>query len=82
MRALAKEIGVSASLLSLIEQGGHVPPRRLIVALAETLEGNPDEWCALVGRITPEAEETLAGLAKEEPHIYRSFRTLLERQRS
>lgn len=69
----AKTAGVSTGLLSLIEQGKHVPPRPVIARLAHVLDGDADEWCALIGRITPEAESWFAKLASEKPELYRNM---------
>ena len=80
LRGVAREIGVSASLLSLIEQNKHTPSRNLLVNLAELLDADADRWCALAGTITPQAEAALAVLAREDPEGYRFLRTLVERR--
>jgi len=76
LRALAAEVGISAALLSLIEQEKHVPPKEVIVRLAEHLGADSTEWCAAAGQITPDAERKLARLARDEP-LY--FRKMLDR---
>ena len=80
LRSLAKKLDVSASLLSMIEQGKHVPSPSLIVKLAEIMGADADEWCALAGKITPEAEGALADLAREDPEGFRFLRKLVERR--
>ena len=80
LRATAAKIGVSASLLSMIEQGKHVPSPKMIVKLAQLLGADPDGWCALAGRVTPEAEAALAELAREDPEGYRFLRTRVVRR--
>jgi len=77
LHALGQEIGASPALLSLIEQGKHVPPKELITKLAAALGGDADRWCGLVGVLTPDAEAALAKIAKDDP-LY--FRTMLKRQ--
>ena len=78
LRSTAVEIGVSASLLSLVEQNKHVPSREVIEALARVLGGDPDKWCGLAGRITPAAEASLAKLAMEKPEFFRFLRGMVE----
>ena len=78
LRGLASEIGISAALLSLIEQGKHVPPKELIARLAQHLGGDPTQWCALAGQVTPDAERKLAQIAREDPIF---FRSMLDRTR-
>jgi hypothetical protein len=63
--------------LSLTEQDKHIPPKALIVRLAEVLNGDPDQWCGLIGKVTPEAEASLARTAKNDPMF---FRSMLKRQ--
>ena len=79
--AVAKKVDVSAALLSMIENNNHQPKRKLIVELAEVLDGDADYWCSLAGRVTPESEKTFAELAREDPDAYRYFRTLAGRER-
>lgn len=76
LRATAQELRISSGLLSLIEQGKHIPPKKLIVAVAEHLGASPDDWCALAGKLAPKVEASLARIAREQPHY---FRTLLSR---
>lgn len=76
LRGLATDVGVSASLLSLLEQDAHVPPNELIVRIAGHLDGDPDLWCGLAGKITPDTEQRLARIAKGDPKF---FRTMIER---
>ena len=79
LRSAASDLGVSASLLSMIEQGKHIPSRETIVGLAKLLEADADLWCAVAGRITPDAEAALAKVARQNPEGYRFLRTLVER---
>ena len=82
LRSLAREVDISAALLSLIERDKHRPPSRVITRLAGALGGDADQWCGLAGRIAPDIEANLAGLAKEDPESYRLFlRTLPARGR-
>lgn len=79
LRFTAQEADISASLLSLIEREKHTPSREVIERLASVLGGDVDRWCGLAGRITTEAEESLAKLAIEQPEFYRQFRTIVDR---
>lgn len=73
LRALAKEIGVSPSLLSLIEHNKQRPSKELVVRLAKILGANPDEWCGLAGMITPDSERRLADFARSDPMLFRNL---------
>lgn len=73
LRHLAKEVGVSPTLLSFIEHNKHVPNTLLLVRLAEVLTCDPDYLCGLAGKIAPGAEETLANLAKDSPARFRKM---------
>jgi transcriptional regulator with XRE-family HTH domain len=66
-------VGVSPALLSLTEQDKHVPPKELIVKLAQLLGGDADQWCGMAGKITPKAEAHLAKMAKDDPMFFRSM---------
>ena len=66
-------MNVSPALLSLIEQGRHMPGKDLIVELAKLYGADADRWCGMVGTITPEAEQSLARVAKEDPQFFRSM---------
>jgi transcriptional regulator with XRE-family HTH domain len=79
LRGLAREAGISPALLSLIERDKHVPDKGLVVRLAALLNADGDYLCALVGRITPRAEEHLAQIARDDPEF---FRTMVNRLRS
>jgi len=76
LRAFAGKMQISASLLSLIEQDEHVPPKELIVRIAMALGENADFWCGLAGKVTPEVEKSLARMARRDPQF---FRTVLHR---
>jgi transcriptional regulator with XRE-family HTH domain len=78
LRAFAKEIGVSASLLSLIEQDKQVPQKELLVLITTKLGLDVDEMFSKIGKITPSAEASFAKVASDDP-IY--FRQLLSRTR-
>ena len=78
LRSTAAEAKISAALLSLVERDKHTPSREVIVAIAKKLGGDPDHWCGLAGKITPDAEGVLANLAKEKPEFFRFLRTLIE----
>jgi transcriptional regulator with XRE-family HTH domain len=73
LRNVATAADISPSLLSLIENGKHMPPKEVIVRLAKELDGNVDFWCGAAGMIAPDAERRLAKLAKEEPALFRSM---------
>ena len=73
LRQVAKEVGASPTLLSFIEHNKHVPNTLLLVRLAEALDCDPDFLCALVGKITPATEDTLASLAKDSPARFRKM---------
>ena len=79
LRSAAKEADLSAALLSLIERDKHVPPKQVIARLALLLGADPDRWCGLAGKITAEAEESLAKFARENPEFYRFLRTMIDR---
>lgn len=79
LRTLAREVDVSAALLSLIERGKHVPNRELVVRLAKALDADADRLCGMCGRITAEAEQSFAALARSRPEFFRYFRTLIDR---
>jgi transcriptional regulator with XRE-family HTH domain len=70
---VSEQVGVSPALLSLTEQDKHIPPKALIVRLAEVLKGDADQWCGLAGKVTPNAEATLAEVAKDNPIFFRSM---------
>ena len=80
LRSTARESRISASLLSLIEQNKHVASRQVIERLATVLDADADRWCGLAGKITAEAEESLAKLARERPEFFREFRAVLDRR--
>ena len=73
LHSLSEEVGISAGLLSLIEQDKHVPPKDRIVSLARALGADPDKWCGLVGKVTPDAEARLAKIASDDPIFFRSM---------
>lgn len=73
LHVLSQEVGVSPALLSLTEQGKHVPPNELIAKLAEALGGDADQWCGLAGKLTPKTEAKLAQIARNDPLFFRSM---------
>jgi len=77
LRATAVAVDISPALLSLIEQGKHVPPREVVIRLALHLRADPDQWCGLAGRISDEAESSFARLAAEKPEYFRFLRSLV-----
>ena len=79
LRGLAGEVGVSPTLLSFIEHGRQQPSKELVVKLATLLGADPDEWCGLLGKITPQAEKSLARLAREDPAFFRNMVNRLRR---
>lgn len=78
LQQVGAKIEASAGLLSLIEQGKHVPPREMIAKLARLLGADADIWCGLAGKVTVEAEKQFARIARENPSFYR---TMLSRRR-
>jgi len=73
LHVLSEEIGVSPGLLSIIEQDKHIPPTELIVRLAGALGGDADQWCSLIGKVTPKAEAAFSKIAKDDPMFFRSM---------
>jgi transcriptional regulator with XRE-family HTH domain len=73
LRTVALDLGISASLLSLIEQDKHVPPKQLIAKLADYLRGEADLWCALAGQLSPETEASFAKIARDDPIFFRQM---------
>jgi transcriptional regulator with XRE-family HTH domain len=73
LHVVSEQVGVSPGLLSLIEQNKHIPPKELIVTLAEVLNGDANGWCALIGKITPDAEAAFAQVAKDRPIFFRKM---------
>ena len=71
LRKFAKEMEISAGLLSMIEQDAHVPPAELIAKCAKALQADADLWCGLAGKLTPTAEKSLARLARKDPLFFR-----------
>lgn len=76
LRKFAQQMGISASLLSLIEQDAHHPTTELVQRMARSLGADADHWCSLIGKLAPDTEERLAKLAKKDPKF---FRTLIGR---
>jgi transcriptional regulator with XRE-family HTH domain len=68
---LARALDVSPALLSLVERDRRAPSRDLLVRLARELNADGDYWLGLAGTISPEAEKSLAKLARTEPHFFR-----------
>ena len=79
LRTLATEANISPALLSLIERGKHRPSKEILARLAGLLDADPDQWCGLLGKLTPEAERCLAAFAKDDP---RAFRRMMSRYRN
>ncbi len=73
LRKLAAEVNVSPALLSLIERDKHQSSKEVVVRLAMALNSDADRWCALIGKITPDAENQLAKLAENDPVFFRNM---------
>lgn len=73
LREFAGEVGISVSLLSLIERGEHDPKPELIAEMAEKLGLDADGLCSLAGRLTPEDERLAARLARQDLTLYRQM---------
>ena len=73
LRHVAAEAGISPALLSLIERDRHKPSPQIIVRLATVLGGDADEWCGLLGKMTPDTESELARIASKDPVFFRSM---------
>lgn len=73
LRSLARDADVSPTLLSFIEHGKHEPTPELVVRLAGILGADPDHWCALIGKVTPEAQRKMAKIARDNPVFFRNM---------
>lgn len=69
----ASKCGISPATLSLIERGLQTPSPHQIVKMATVLRSDADQWCGLIGKITPEAEKWFAQIAAEDPHLFRTL---------
>lgn len=74
LRELARRIGVSASYLSLVENGKSSPPSGIRLAqIAEILDLSPSVMMQLTGRVDPE----IAAFLQEKPEAWELIRTLM-----
>lgn len=81
LRALSAKAGLSAALLSMIEQDDHTPPKQTIEAIARALSADVDLWCGLAGTVSSESERTFAKLAAEDPLYFRRLRSKVDQRR-
>jgi len=68
---LALTLDVSPAVLSLIERDRRAPSRDLLIRLARELNADEHHWLGLADTISPEVEQSLARLARTEPHFFR-----------
>ncbi len=73
LRAFARTMDISPSLLSLIEHDEHVPPSELIARMAKVAGEDPDLWCGLVGKLTPATQSSLSRLGRTDPVFLRNI---------
>ncbi len=76
LRQLARDLEVTPSYLSDIENERRVPSQEVLQAIAQRLSLDFDELLALAGRVGSEAEDYLRGL--RSPAAVRLFRRIAE----
>ena len=81
LRAFAKEVGVSPTYLSQVEQGKVDPPTAdRVKRIAELLEESVDEWTALAGRLTEDLPEIIHSSPIEVPDLLRAVKGMTPEQ--
>ena len=73
LRELARRLGISPALQTLIETDRNVPDSELITRIAKELRLDADELCAIAGKITQEMTEKLARIARKDPKFFRTM---------
>ena len=75
LRAFAKDVGVSPTYLSQVEQSKVDPPTAdRVKRIAELLEESVDEWTALAGRLTEDLPEIIHSSPIEVPDLLRAVK--------
>lgn len=81
LRAFAKEVGVSPTYLSQVEQGNVQPPTADRVGrMAEVLGENADELIALAGRVPQDLPEIIQREPTEIPDLLRETKGMTAEQ--
>ena len=81
LRAFAKDVGVSPTYLSQVEQGKVDPPTAdRVKRIAELLEESVDEWTALAGRLTEDLPEIIHSSPIEVPDLLRAVKGMTPEQ--
>lgn len=77
LRKFAKAVGVSPTYLSKIERGEFPPPAEdKVVAIADALGQDRDEFLALAGRVASDLTEIIRSHPKELSALLRAIRDL------
>ena len=77
LRKFAKAVGVSPTYLSKIERGEFPPPAEdKVVAIADALGQDRDEFLALAGRVASDLTEVIRGHPKELAALLRAIHSL------
>ena len=75
LRRFAQAVGVSATLMSRVENGDGLPPgAEKIKRMPELLGEDPDELLALAGKVDPELPEIIRGTPMEMADVLRTAR--------
>ena len=81
LRAFAKEVGVSPTYLSQVEQGKVDPPTAdRVKRIAELLEESVDEWTALAGRLSEDLPEIIHSSPIDVPDLLRAVKGMTPEQ--
>ena len=81
LRAFAKDVGVSPTYLSQVEQGKVDPPTAdRVKRIAELFEESVDEWTALAGRLTEDLPEIIHSSPIEVPDLLRAVKGMTPEQ--
>lgn len=81
LRKFAKDVGVSPTYLSQVEQGKVEPPTAdRVKRMAELLGENQDEWNALAGRVAEELPKIINEEPTEVPELLRAVRGMTAEQ--
>jgi len=81
LRKFAKEVDVSPTYLSQVEQSNVDPPTAdRVKRMADLLGENADEWIALAGRVPQDLPEIIQSEPTEMPELLREARGLTAEQ--
>ena len=81
LRAFSKDVGVSPTYLSQVEQGKVDPPTAdRVKRIAELLEESVDEWTALAGRLAEDLPEIIHSSPIEVPDLLRAVKGMTPEQ--